>query len=358
MNKKIKNIITVSLFFTLIFGLGILFMFKGNTEFSDAERRTLKPFPVPSFNTVLSGKYMKEFEDAAPDQFPFRDCFRTVKAHGVLNIFAQSDNNKIYYKKGHLSKIEYPINYDMLSHAADRFANINKTYLEGTRVNIYFSVVPDKNMFLSPQVGGLAIDYQALIDYMKSKTSYMQYIDVTHLLELSDYYRTDTHWRQERITDIAGYIAEKMGRTLYGEYNEKELEKPFYGVYHGQSALNVNPDTLVYLTNDILDNAVVTSYASGKPQKTGLYDMEKANGRDLYEVFLSGANPLVTIENPAAKTEKELVLFRDSFGSSIAPLLTSGYKKITVVDTRYIEPSLIGNFVKFDNQDVCIPRFC
>ena len=101
-----------------------------------------------------------------------------------------------------------------------------------------------------------------------------------------------------------------------------------------------------------MDNAVVTSYASGKPQKTGLYDMEKANGRDLYEVFLSGANPLVTIENPAAKTEKELVLFRDSFGSSIAPLLTSGYKKITVVDTRYMEPSLIGNFVKFDNQDV------
>ena len=69
-------------------------------------------------------------------------------------------------------------------------------------------------------------------------------------------------------------------------------------------------------------------------------------------MFLSGASPLIVIENPNAETDKELVVFRDSFGSSMAPLLVSDYRKVTLVDTRYIAPRLIGNFVSFDGADV------
>ena len=69
-------------------------------------------------------------------------------------------------------------------------------------------------------------------------------------------------------------------------------------------------------------------------------------------MFLSGVAPLITIENPNAGTDKELVMFRDSFGSSLAPLLAEGYSKITVVDVRYMQSSLVGNFVDFENSDV------
>ena len=58
------------------------------------------------------------------------------------------------------------------------------------------------------------------------------------------------------------------------------------------------------------------------------------------------------IENPMATTDKELVLFRDSFGSSIAPLLAQGYKKVSVVDIRYIQSNFVGSFVDFENKDV------
>jgi hypothetical protein len=34
--------------------------------------------------------------------------------------------------------------------------------------------------------------------------------------------------------------------------------------------------------------------------------MEKAQGRDTYEIFLCGADPLITIENPNSKTEEPL----------------------------------------------------
>ena len=83
-----------------------------------------------------------------------------------------------------------------------------------------------------------------------------------------------------------------------------------------------------------------------------MYDMEKAYGKDPYEIFLSGSISLITIENPKAMTDKELVVFRDSFGSSLVPLLCSGYKSVTVVDIRYIPSYALENYVDFSNKDV------
>ena len=73
---------------------------------------------------------------------------------------------------------------------------------------------------------------------------------------------------------------------------------------------------------------------------------------DLYEVFLSGPRALMTIENSFATTDKELILFRHSFGSSIAPLFAGCYRKITLIDIRYISPSILDRFVNFENTDV------
>ncbi|MGL6216636.1 MAG: DHHW family protein, partial [Lacrimispora sphenoides] len=58
------------------------------------------------------------------------------------------------------------------------------------------------------------------------------------------------------------------------------------------------------------------------------------------------------ITNPNVKNGKELVIFRDSFGSSLAPLLLDGYSKVTMVDIRYIASDLVGDYITFDDQDV------
>ena len=60
----------------------------------------------------------------------------------------------------------------------------------------------------------------------------------------------------------------------------------------------------------------------------------------------------MTVTNPAADTDRELVIFRDSFGSSLAPLLIEDYAKITLVDIRYIQSDFLGQFIEFDGQDV------
>ena len=105
-----------------------------------------------------------------------------------------------------------------------------------------------------------------------------------------------------------------------------------------------------YLTGGAIDAATVYNYET---DTTGsVYDMEKAVGHDPYEMFLSGSVSLLRIENPQNTSGRRLVMFRDSFGSSLTPLLIEGYSSITLVDIRYLSPSQLGNFLTFDRQDV------
>ena len=122
----------------------------------------------------------------------------------------------------------------------------------------------------------------------------------------------------------------------------------FYGTYYGQLSTNVTPDNIYILTNEIINNCILYNYETNK--KSSIYTT--TNSADKYDIFLSGAVPLISIENPNSKTEKELLLFRDSFGSSLAPLLVENYKKITLIDLRYISSSILENYIDFNEQDV------
>jgi hypothetical protein len=177
-------------------------------------------------------------------------------------------------------------------------------------------------------------------------------IDLTGSLSAGDYYRTDTHWRQEHLLDAADIICQTLGVTapMAEDYRIIPLERPFYGVYYGQAALPMKPESMYCLQNDMLDGCSVYNYEIGKT--TAVYDMEKLESRDLYDIYLSGAAALLRIENPAAEGGRELVVFRDSFGSSLIPLLVKDYAVVTVVDTRYIAPNLLGQYVEFSAQDV------
>ena len=141
-----------------------------------------------------------------------------------------------------------------------------------------------------------------------------------------------------------------MGVAVSGEYTQTTLDVPFYGVHCRQSDISVEPDSLIYLENDVLSECRVFDMETNS--YSDVYNLELASGDDPYEIFLSGAKSLLTIENPNASTDRELVIFRDSFASSLAPLLAEGYAKITLVDIRYLMPELLGRFVEFHGQDI------
>ena len=176
-----------------------------------------------------------------------------------------------------------------------------------------------------------------------------EYIDIFDTLSLGKYYRTDAHWRQEALDETAAALAGAMGVSLPAEYETVDTGLPFRGVYAGQYALPVEPDALAYRTNDTISRLRVYDYETAA--EIPVYDLALAAGRDGYEMFLGGTKALLTIENPAAATGRELVLFRDSFGSSIAPLLAQGYARVTVVDIRYMASAAAARLVDLTAAD-------
>ena len=358
MSTKVKNIVLTCVMSVFFFGLAFFAWLKPADDYSYTERKTLKSFPKITWETIVNKKFMTDFESYTLDQFPMRDTFFKVKGGVNLYLFGMKNNVRgdynYYTEDGYVSEVEYPMNEGSLDYAAGRFKNIYNMYLKNKKTNVYFSIIPDKNYFLAEDAGQLSMDYDAFIEYMKEKTDYMQYIDIMDLLSIEDYYKTDTHWRQEKIVDVAQRLGEAMGVTLAGNYKENVLDHPFGGVYYGQSGLPfLKEEELVYLTSDVLDNCTVKTYdKNGKPVSMSIYDMEKAYDKDPYEIFLSGALSLIEITYPYATTDKELVVFRDSFGSSLSPLLVEGYKKVTVVDIRYMNSSMLNRYVRFNNQDV------
>lgn len=322
-------------------------------EMSLSERRRLAAFPEISLDKIQNGSFMSEFEEYTLDQFPMRDEFRTLKAVSSMYIFGQKDNNGIYVADGYASKLDYPLNEKSVTDAADKLTAIYDRYIKGTDSKVYLSIVPDKNYFLAAKNGYPAMDYNRMFSLMKENMPYAEYIDITGTLELEDYYRTDTHWKQENIVDAANKIAGAMGSSELDGYETVQTDISFRGVYCGQSALPLQSEKIKYITNDTLQNCrVLSDDATGFCGYEGMYDFDRLYGNDPYDIYLSGARPVVRIENPGAKSGKELIVFRDSFGSSLVPLLAQEYSKITVFDTRYMVPDLIGSFAEFDNADV------
>lgn len=323
--------------------------FAPKQEMSISERRKLQQMPAFTAQTILDGRFMTQFETYSQDQFPLRDGFRRLKAVVSYGVVRRLDNNGIYLAQGSAAKLEYPLNEASVEKAVEKFQSIYDRYLKDSSGKIVFSVVPDKSFYLAAANGYPSMDYEAMFSAFR-EIPWATYVDLTPALSADSYYRTDTHWRQECLLDAAALLAQSLDVDIRADFTPVKLERPFYGVYYGQAALPMKPDELWVLESDSL--YACTTYNIENRKTAQVYDMEKLSSRDLYDVFLSGPVSVLTVENPAANTEKELIVFRDSFGSSMVPLLIPGYAKVTLVDIRYLPSDKLGEFVEFGNQDV------
>lgn len=348
MSKKISNIIVAAVFAVIIVGMSVAFVFTPKADVIESERRASATLPALTWKNIKSGLIFDNMENYLADGFFARGVFRGIKARFLTRALFLKENNGIAEKNGYYTKIETKLNDASLKNAGEKLKAIYEKYLSGA--NVYLAIIPDKSYFFARDYGYPSYDREKLTEAIRACLQGAEYIDLTSLLSLESYYKTDTHWRQEKIAPVASAILEKMGREpALGEYGSAALY-PFYGVYSGQSAMDPAPETLYYLTGGAIDGLRVFDYETRS--FIPVYDTAKFDGGDGYDVFLSGSKPILRIENPAADTDAELIVFRDSFGSSIAPLLAGSYKSVTLIDIRYINPEILNNYVSFDGADV------
>lgn len=351
MNKKIRTAGICGILGIWLL-LSAVLWFGPRADYTDSERRKLAQMPSVTAESLWEGKFMPEFEAFTLDQFPLRDRFRQLKALFHYYGLNQADNNGLYLVEDTVAKLEYPLNTASLSHVTGRLQYLYETYLQDTDCRIYATMIPDKGYYLAEANGYPALDYGQMETLYRQAVPWAEYVDLTGTLSARDYYRTDTHWRQERLLETAKTLCDAMGvaAPVEADYRQLELAVPFYGVYFGQAALPMEPEPLYFLQSALLESCTVTDPITGRVSQ--VHDTGKKTSPDLYDVFLSGAQALLVIDNPAGEPGKELVVFRDSFASALTPLLLNQYSRVTLVDIRYIHPDLLGDFLTFRDQDV------
>lgn len=325
--EKLTGIIFLSVLLWGMFGSIIL----EDQVVSYGERRRLATLPEYTVDKLISGTYFSQMDTYVLDHFIGREIFRTLKAEFDLIFLGKLDSNGYYLDGNHIYQIQATTNTSNVERAGNAFEKIVQTYFP--QANIYYSIIPDKTYFAAeiPQ-----LNYEEIENIMVQTFVSGSYIDISDKVALKDYYETDLHWKQEEIKPIADYLLAQMNHTdtAIVEYEQILAKDDFLGGYGANSAFDVKKDLLYYLTNEELENALVVDYETN--QEIPVYTLDKVEGMDPYDVFLSGAKPLLTIEKESPTHGRELLLFRDSFGSSIAPFFMEGYDKITIVDLRYV----------------------
>lgn len=267
-------------------------------------------------------------------------------------------DEKIYVENGAIYEKTGEVNIGAIENNIGKINRLCEEHLGN--MNIYFSIIPDKEYYLKANGSNvLETDFGNLENEVKLKLAKnVKYFSIEDTLSLDNFYKTDMHWKQEDLGKTVERIEEELEIKNEEVSYEKQTLGEFYGTYYKEASKienlnlenNVKPDEMIYLSNEELENCKVYNTETQKDEK--IYNLDRVDEtKNKYDLFLSGATALTTIINEDAKTDKKLILFRDSFGSSIAPLLVKDYKEIVLVDIRYINSTILENYIDFEKYE-------
>ena len=262
-------------------------------------------------------------------------------------------NDQYYILDGNIYEKTGEINENAISNNINKINNVFENYL--SNMNVYFATIPSKEYYLNDENSN-NFDFNYIEEIIREKLNErISYIELYDTLELDSFYKTDMHWKQEELDKTVERLEEEMNLEKTKANYEKETLGEFYGTYYKEINDNtIKPDELIYLTNSMVESCTVFNVE--KNMDENVYNLARAEETgNKYDLFLSGATAIQKIENKSIDNGKKLIIFRDSFGSSITPLLIKDYKEILLVDIRYVNSNVLSNYIEFEeykNQDV------
>jgi len=335
-----KNKIITLIFLIIVFGLGLVSICGKDILISKFERRSLAQFPKE-----LDSNFTNKLNDYLVDQFAYRNKFISLNSDINRKVLRKLDDKDVYIIDDNIYEMNYPLNEKNTMAFTSKINYITEKYFK--QQDVYYSVIPDKSYFLDSNKC-LKLDYTKMFNILNDNIN-AKYIDITEDLTIEDYYLTDIHWKQENIVDIANNIMTKMGNEYINTNYEENIYNSFYGASYSKGNNNLKADILKYLTNRNLEKIEVNHLEHGIKS---IYDKQKLYGVDSYDIYLSGPSSYLEIENKKVENKNTLIIFRDSFGSSIIPFFVPYYEKIIAIDLRYINLSVIEKNLQVNDCDV------
>lgn len=330
---------SLTVFFCLFLGgLLVWHVLLPDRERSEAENRLLAQVPAFSWESLRDGSFTEAAETYFADQFPLRDQWTGLKARTELALGKREFKGTYLCGDTLIAKVEPPkdgLEEKNLSYAA-RLA-------ERTELPVYLGLIPSAAEIWRDRLpkGAESWDQAAFIA-RAAELEGVEPVDFLGPLAAHAgeevFYRTDHHWTT--LGAYYGYTAlmEALGRgdeVLEQEDFERRSSPPvsngFQGTLYSQSGVHwLEPDSIEFWVEDRFE---VTSWRSGRPEESALYDFDKLGEKDKYSAFLGGNQPLCVIRNEAGTGK--LLLIRDSYSDALAPFLALHFQEVHLLDPRY-----------------------
>lgn len=313
--------------------------------FSETENRVLQKAPSFSWDALLEGDLMADYEKYFADQFPARDFWIGVKSD-VERFWGKKENNGVYLgEDGYLLQEFSQPDPEELEKKLNVFHNFATSLPE---VKKSLMLVPNAVKILEDQLPKYAPvddEREFMTNVQQRLTKDITYVDVYDTLygkrEEEIFYKTDHHWT----TRGAFYAYQKLGEYLNFTPDKKEffqvkkVTDNFYGSLYSQGGFrHVQPDTIeLFLPQQEVEYKV--NYYDYKQTSNSLYFWENLQKKDKYTVFLGGNQSLIKVET-GVTNGKKLAVVKDSYAHCFVPFLLRHYQEIYVIDLRYYNDSL------------------
>ncbi|GAA0068725.1 DHHW family protein [Clostridium sardiniense] len=337
---RYQRLLAVSFLLFLIILVSLNIVIKPK-EFSEVENRMLAQAPKFSIDRLFEGRFIKKYEKYKSDQFAFRGSWINIKST-IDKISGKKESNGIYLSENaYLIESFKEPNDDYINqniNAINKFSKIHKN------IKSYVMVAPNAISIVKDKLPKFApvLNQRDYINNFKSKlSSDIKFIDTFDILNNHKneylYYRTDHHW-----TTLGAYYSYleacktmNLKANTKDNYSIERVTNDFYGTLSSKSAFDVDePDSIDVYIPKSSDDEVIANYVKEKKKEGTLYDSDSLKKKDKYTVFLEGNHPIVKI-NTTSKSDKKLLLIKDSYANSFVQFLTTHYSEIVMVDPRY-----------------------
>ena len=331
----IKSPLTLG-FLAILFTFAVLDLLAPTRRFSDYENRLLALRPAPSFEGVLEGTYMKDFETYINDQFVFRDHWIFIKSV-TERVLLKNENNGIYRGRNDYlfdKVLTAPATTDRNLQFFSEFLSLYQDQpITSVIVPSSFAILTD----LRPR-GVVFLDQLSLIDEWSQTFGLLNIAPVLKAHQNEDiFYKSDHHW-----TLFGAYLAYQEILTAWNlealpfETFDTETQEGFYGSYFRRGRPVFYPsETMVFY-----DPAIVRYEYFGQ-RHDSLIDRSALLTMDPYRAFMHGNIGLSHVfMTEDTEVENKILIIKDSYANSLIPFLTHHFDQIDVVDLRHFNGSL------------------
>ncbi len=335
--RKTSSVITAVLFAAVLLIVPLCWLCLPEKTFSESERRYLAEAPKLSEQALKNWSFDDAVEGYLADHLPLRDTFVGINAYATLFSGRQVSGEIWRDRDGYLVEAPVDFNYTEVARRVEKIASLSKT--TGTPVSVL--IVPStgyiRSSHLPPRLATLYRDNAVLKQFQQNESIRFVPLAARFSREGQDwYYRTDHHWTADGAFAAYEAYMETAGHTpLARDAFTRRALYGYTGSTRSRSALWLTkPDTL--MIDAPASTQVKVTFSDDKTVYDSLFFEEHLKEYDWYPVFIDGNHPVTVIENLSAPDDAPVLLMvKDSFGNTLAPLLVPSYRTVVMVDQRF-----------------------